>query len=203
MEAARRHRCDVCEQQKPRQPTHKVSAPKPYTFNHEVGVDVFEVKDSQGHYFDVLNCVCMGTTFQQAFIVRDGNTNGVPKSSDCPKAFYHGWVRPYGLPMGMVMDRGMHNRGVFSTTLQQKGVTFRQAALEAPEQIGRVERRNAMLKHMMQKVIKDTEAVGRDSVDMILTESINAINEMARHDGLNHSLQHSGYFPSYHDSLRH
>ena len=183
IEAARKHRCDTCEQQKPRQPTHKVSAPKPYTFNHEVGVDVFEVKDSQGHYYDVLNCVCMGTTFQQAFIVRDGNTNGVPKSSDCLKAFYNGWVRPYGLPMGMVMDRGLHNRGVFSTTLQQKGVTFRQAALEAPEQIGRVERRNAMLKHMMQKVIKDTEAIGRDAIDMILTESINAINELARHDG--------------------
>ena len=138
------------------------------------------IRDS---YYDVLNCVCMGTTFQQAFIVRDGNTNGVPKSSDCLKAFYNGWVRPYGLPNGMVMDRGLHNRGVFSTTLQQKGVTFRQAALEAPEQIGRVERRNAMLKHMMQKVIKDTEATGRDAVDMVLTESINAINELARHDG--------------------
>ena len=81
------------------------------------------------------------------------------------------------------MDRGLHNRGIFSTTLMQKGVTFRQAALEAPEQIGRVERRNAMLKHMMQKVIKDTEAVGRDSLDMIMTECINSINEMARHDG--------------------
>ena len=64
-----------------------------------------------------------------------------------------------------------------------KGSNFPTGGAGGTEQIGRVERRNAMLKHMMQKVIMDTEAVGRDSVDMILTESITAINEMARHDG--------------------
>ena len=32
------------------------------TFNHEVGVDVFEVVDSVGMRFSMLNAVCMGTT---------------------------------------------------------------------------------------------------------------------------------------------
>ena len=43
-------------------------------------------------------------------------------------------------------DRGTHNRGVFGSTLAKNGVAIRPAGLEAPEQIGRVERRGAMLK---------------------------------------------------------
>ena len=49
IEAAKAHRCDVCVQTKPPVPTHKVGRPKPYVFNHEVGVDVLEVKDIQEH----------------------------------------------------------------------------------------------------------------------------------------------------------
>ena len=47
-------------------------------------------------------------------------------------------------------DRGTHNRGVFVLTLAKNGVAI--ASLEAPEQIGRAERRGAMLKKIMSKV---------------------------------------------------
>ena len=40
---------------------------------------------------------------------------------------------------------------------------IRPAGLEAPEQIGRVERRGDMLMKMMSKIIKDTYALGRES----------------------------------------
>ena len=40
-----------------------------------------------------------------------------------------------------------------------------------------------MLKRMMSKVLKDTHASGRESVDMILSERLNAVNEMTRHGG--------------------
>ena len=59
---------------------------------------------------------------------------------------------------------------------------IRLAGLEAPEQIGRVQRRGAMLKKRMLEV-KDTHASGRESMDMILSECLNAANEMARHGG--------------------
>ena len=36
---------------------------------------------------------------------------------------------------------------------------------------------------MLIKVIKETNAIGREQVDMALTESITAINEMSRHGG--------------------
>ena len=40
-----------------------------------------------------------------------------------------------------------------------------------------------MLKKMMSKVIKDAHASGRESMDMILSECLNAANEMTRHGG--------------------
>ena len=97
------------------------------------------------------------------------------------KAFDQRWVRWAGWPRFVSADRGVHNRGVFGKTLVQKGVRVRPAGPEAPEQIGRTERRGDMLKSMMKKVIKETHAVGREEVEMVLTECLNALSEMSRH----------------------
>ena len=84
IDAAKVFRCDVCEQTKPKPPTHKVSKPqRSYEFGKEVGIDVFTIKDDEGTHYDILNCVCMGTTYQQAWIVRVDSIKGVPSSSAC------------------------------------------------------------------------------------------------------------------------
>ena len=94
-----------------------------------------------------------------------------------------GWTRWAGWPRLVRCDRGTHNRGVFSSTLAKNGVVIRPAGLEAPERIGRVERRGDVLKKRMSKVIKDTHASGRESMDMMLSECLNAANEMTRRGG--------------------
>ena len=181
--AAKTYRCQGCDNTKPRSQTHKVSPPRPYAFNHEVGVDVFEIVDSVGMRFSILNAVCMGTTYHQAWIVRVSETLGSPSPHACLRAFVHGWTRWAGWPGLVRCDRRTHNRGVFSSTLAKNGVMIRLAGLEAPEQIGRVERRGEMPKKMMSKVIKDTHASGKESMDMILNECWNAANELTRHGG--------------------
>ena len=40
-----------------------------------------------------------------------------------------------------------------------------------------------MLKNIMKNVIKDTHAIGEEAMGMILTECLDAINEMTRHGG--------------------
>ena len=96
-------------------------------------------------------------------------------------------------------DRGTHHGSVFGSTFIKKGVAIRPAGLEAPEQIGRVERRGAVLKRMMSKLIKDTHASGTESMDMILSECLNAASEMTRHGGF--LLLHSGYSHVFHAIL--
>jgi len=129
IDAAKAHRCDVCEATKPPARRNKVARPKPYIFNHEIGVDVLEVKDNAGTFFDLLNVVDYGTTFQQAFIVREADINGIPSSSSCLDAFVKGWQRPSGWPKLLAADRGLHNRGVFGQTMSKKGVRINPAAL--------------------------------------------------------------------------
>ena len=65
----------------------------------------------------------------------------------------------------------------------KKGLHINPVALESPEQVGRAERRNATLKHMLSKVIKATNAIGREQVDMGLTESVTATNDVSGHGG--------------------
>ena len=125
----------------------------------------------------------MGTTYDEAWIVRESESLGSPSSHACLREFVHGWTRWAGWPKVVRCDRGTHNSGVFGSTVTKKGLAIRAAGLEAPEQIGRVERRGAMLRNMMSKVIKDMHASGRESMDMILSECLNAVNEMTRHGG--------------------
>ena len=53
--------------------------PARYTSNHEAGVDVFEIVDSVAMRFSILNAVCVGTTYDQAWIVRESLQH-----SSCP-----------------------------------------------------------------------------------------------------------------------
>ena len=87
IDAAKAFRCDTCaaNQAKPR--THKVPRPHRYYFGHEVGVDVFEIHDVTDKHYIILNAVDMGTTFDQAWIVRVSDTHGSPSSASCLKAF--------------------------------------------------------------------------------------------------------------------
>ena len=140
-----------------------------------------EIVDSVGMRFSILSAVCMGATYDRAWSVSESESLGSPSSHACLRAFIHGWTRWAGWPKFVRCDRGTHTRCVFGSTLAKNGVAIRPARLEAAEQIGRVERRGAMLRKMMSKVIKDTYASGRESMDMILSKCLNAVNEMTRH----------------------
>ena len=68
----RLHRCQTCEDTSQKQPTRKTQLPWDCRFNHTLTIDLFEVIDIDGTKFQVLNMVCVGTTFQSAHVVRQG-----------------------------------------------------------------------------------------------------------------------------------
>ena len=59
---------------------------------------MFEVVDSVGIRFSILNAACMGTTYDHACIVRESETLGSPSSHACLQAFVRGWTRWAGWP---------------------------------------------------------------------------------------------------------
>ena len=45
VDAVKLHRCETCEKTSPKKPTHKVTLPSDYTFNHTLGIDLLELCD--------------------------------------------------------------------------------------------------------------------------------------------------------------
>ena len=96
-------RCDACEVTADAKQTSKSSGPKPYVFNHEVGIDVLELHDYQGQCHMLLNIVDQGTNFQIVWYLRPGY--GQPSSSECLKAFQQAWTNWAGWPDGCNRSR--------------------------------------------------------------------------------------------------
>jgi hypothetical protein len=139
--AARLRRCDACERTAPKRPTHKVPLPHGYTFNNSVGLDLLKITDTSK--YQVLNMVCLGTCFQQAEVVKIGA--GQASSCDCMNSFFRRWVVWAGVPVSIVWDRGLHNRGVFQQCMDEHVIQVYHVPLESPESLGRTERHGGLL----------------------------------------------------------
>ena len=147
IQACRHFRCDACEDNKPKHQSTKVALPKDYVFGRNLGIDVLEVKDVVDEPYLCLNILDLGTTFQQVVLLRQGH--GSPSSRECLDSFVSLWVGWAGWPQTLSCNRGVHNGGVFARTLAQHGVLIRQAGVESPEQIGRVERHGGLFKAVL------------------------------------------------------
>ena len=130
-----------------------MALPKDNVFSRNLGIDVLEIKDVVDEPYLCLNILDLGTTFQQVVLLRQGH--GSPSSRECLDSFVSLWVGWAGWPQTLSCDRGVHNRGVFARTLAQHGVLIRQAGVESPEQIGRVERHGGLFKAVL-KLVDDS-----------------------------------------------
>ena len=181
VQAARTMRCDGCDAHKQKAQTSKSALPRSYGFNISLGIDIFEVKDSNGQRYSVLNLVCLGTTFQQAILVREGG--GQLPSSQCYELFETHWAQWAGYPKEVISDRGLHNRGSFAKSLSARGIQVINVGVEAPEQIGRVERHGGILKSMVLKVASDLGVSGIEEMKAVVAQCVRQKNSMSRKQG--------------------
>ena len=185
IDAVRIHRCETCEATSQKKATHKTALPNNYSFNHTVGIDVFEVHDISGDKFQVLNMVCLGTTFQLCEVVRFGA--GQPSSAECLRALKKRWFSWCGHPVNIACDRGLHNRGVMKRYMDEHGIQVFHTPLESPENLGRVERHGGIVKSLFRKVCKETSAQGREQVEQVLLEVVATKNNSSRVGGFSPS----------------
>ena len=185
VDAVRWHRCTTCEETS-------------FSFNHTLGIDVLEVTDCKGDKFQVLNMVDMGTTFQLCEVVKVGA--GQPSSTACLQALQKRWFSWCGHPVNLVCDRGLHNRGVLAQYMNEHGIQVYHSPLEAPENIGRVERHGGLIKGLFRKVCKETSALGKEQVESVLLEVCITKNNMSRLGGFSPSQWVLGKEPRSHAS---
>ena len=128
-----------------------MALPKDYVLGRNLGIDVLEIKDVADEPYLCLNILDLGTTFKQVVLLRQGH--GSPSSRECLDSFVSLWVGWAGWPQTLSCDRCVHDSGVFARTLAQHGVLIRQAGVESPEQIRRVERHGGLFKAEEKRMI--------------------------------------------------
>ena len=166
---------------KPKHQSTKVALPKDFVFGRNLGIDVLEIKDVADEPYLCLNILDLGTTFQQVVLLRQGQ--GSPSSRECLDSFVSLWVGWAGWPQTLSCDRGVHNRGVFTRTLAQHGVMIRQAGVESPEQIGRVERHRGLFKAVLKRMITEHAVQGFDDIKIAIAEDVSTKNNLSRNVG--------------------
>jgi hypothetical protein len=89
----------------------------------------------------------------------------------------------------------LHNRGRFAKTLTEHGMTIRQAGVEAPYQIGKVERHGDIFKSMLKKIVKDKAVTGFSGIAQASAIVCAAKDSMTRSGGYSPSQRVLGYNP--------
>ena len=166
--------CSTCERLRPPQEPRPASMPSLTAgqFADEAQADIFYARLLDGTSFAVLGIVDKATGFHQAGYMPDRNaTTAFQVLSDI-------WLRPFGLPLRFVCDPDHTFRGQFEQRLMAMGVMVEHCPPEAHYIIGMVERRNAILRLTLEKVIDQLGVVSLDQVPTVLIQACHSINSL-------------------------
>ena len=125
----------------------------------------------------ILGIVDVATNFHQATCLADrlGETTFA--------AIERGWLRPYGLPVRFRCDPDTRFQGYCKDRLEALGVEVEFCPPEAHWTIAVIERRNAVLRTILERMIDSNAATTLDEVEDILSATLHALNSLAMTKG--------------------
>ena len=178
-ECARKLRCATCERLKPKQAPRPSGQPSLVIgqFGDELQMDVFYCRTLTTQTFIVLGMVDRATGLQQAVIIPDRSGDAVFE------AFEKIWLRPYGIPVHISCDPDTSFRGNFQARVQALGCMLEHCPAEAHYIIGMIERRNALLRTILEKLIDQFAATTIDECSTLLAAACHAINSSVHTHG--------------------
>ena len=171
-EYARKLRCATCERLTPKQAPRPSGRPSLVIgqFGDELQMDVFYCRTLTSQTFIVLGMVDRATGLQQAVIIPDRSGDAVFE------AFEKIWLRPYGIPIHISCDPDTSFRGKFQARVQALGCMLEHCPAEAHYIIGMIERRNALLRTILEKLIDQFPATTIDECSTLLAAACHATN---------------------------
>ncbi|CAE7750496.1 RE2 [Symbiodinium sp. CCMP2592] len=173
VEAIRKLHCATCARlkgpQAPRPATSTVTATQ---FGDRVEIDLFYLRDLRGRSCMVLGAVDVATRFHQAAILSSRDPQ------DAYDAFEAMWLRPFGLMVQVGLDPDPTFQGNFQERLRSHGVLVDYCAAEAHWQIGHVERQNAFLRTVLEKLVDTFAATEVADIRLLLAPALHAVNSM-------------------------
>ena len=178
-ECVRKLRCATCERLKPPQQPRPSTTPSFWIgqFGDELQMDIFHCRTLQGESFKVIGIVDKATGLHQAIAPTENSSSHM---FDC---FEQIWLRPFGLPMKILADPDPSFRGDFQERVQSLGCILELCPPEAHHVIGKVERRNAILRIILEKLIDQFAATTVDQCKLLLSSACHAMNSTIQTHG--------------------
>ncbi|CAE7350990.1 GIP [Symbiodinium sp. KB8] len=173
LQAIRKLRCSTCERLRgPQQPPPATIVARATQFGDRVEADIFYTRDLRGRSVIVLGVVDAATRLHQAAILPSR------EPEEAYEALERIWLRPFGLMTQIVVDPDGTFQGAFEERLRSHGVLVSYCAADAHWQIGQVERQNAFLRTVLEKMTETFAATDVDQMQLILAPSLHAVNSM-------------------------
>ena len=139
-------------------------------FGDRLQIDRFWVRDLTGCSHCLLGVVDMATSFQQAVRLEDFGSEAV---YDALRGL---WLQPFGHPLVIESDDDRCFGGSFKEQVESAATHLLVVPAEAHWRIGTIERKNAVLRNTMEKLIDEYAVTNAGGIDLILTASLQAIN---------------------------
>ena len=163
--------CGTCKRtQNPQHPRPAAIPVMTGQFGDRLQADRFWVRDLMGKNHCFLGMVDMATNYQQAIRLTDFH------SADVLEAFRVAWFRPFGYPLVLEVDDDKCFAGQMKETVEGFGVHLIVVPAEAHWRIGTIERRNAVLRQIAERLIDERACADGASLDDVMVASTQAVN---------------------------
>ena len=164
--------CATCKRLAPPQKPRPSTMPSMVVgqFGDSVEGDIFYVRTLQGHAVPVLGLLDKATGLHAA---------GVLKSRESDVTFNlinNLWLRPYGLPYQLFLDPDRAFLGQCQHQIESMGIRLDFCPAEAHWMIGAIERRNSILRMVLEKLVEQCCVENEEQLDQIIPLALHAIN---------------------------
>ena len=170
--------CGTCKRsQLPQAPRPAAVPAMSGQFGDRLQIDRFWVRELTGTNHCLLGMVDMATSFQQAVRLDDYASEAVYESMRTT------WLQPFGHPLVIECDDDRCFGGAFKEQVESAATHLLVIPAEAHWRIGTIERKNAVLRNTMEKLIDEYAVTSASGMDLILTAALQAINSSVTSKG--------------------
>ena len=171
--------CSSCIRAKPAKQPRPSTIPKANLgqFNDSLQTDVFYCRDVAGTNYAVLGIIDQSTLLHKAARLPDMS------SETTLQLFRQLWFQPFGFPVTIRCDPGTNYGLHFKQYAERHGIWLEFIPAEAHWRVGLIERRNSVLRDIMERII-DAEAIfNADDFDQAIEAATHALNSMTYSHG--------------------
>ena len=139
-------------------------------FGDHLQSDIIYIRLLTGEAIPTIGIVCMSTNYHAAKTLRDRSPEHVLD------VMHEIWYRPFGLPLSITLDSDGAYLAANQAWHQHLGIEHNVIPAEESWRLGKIGRRNALMRTLAERLIDQNGTVIRHDLDHILTAVLNSMN---------------------------